>query len=162
MSVKLKAGSMELEAAFIEWLRTQGYNPAAGIDSFLSDSDFVHSQLPLIHDSEKAQLFAEARKHLERRCRDTAFAGQFPVVHEFNGRNTQPLRYTVVLILSDAGAEWTARVWDASGYLGEITGSESGPHANYAELACRQVEARIVEQDLANRAAVGGARSTGT
>ena len=162
MSVKLKAGSMELEAAFIEWLRTQGYNPVDGIDSFLSASGFVHSQLPLIHDSEKAQLFAEARKHLERRCRDTAFAGQFPVVHEFSGRNRQPLRYTVALILSDAGAEWTARVWDESGYLGEITGSQSGPHANYAELACGQIEAQIIEQDLANRTDAASARSTGS
>ena len=151
MSVKLKAGSMELEAAFIEWLRTQGYNPADGIDPFFSASEFVRSQLPLIHDSDKAQLFAEARKHLERRCRDAAFAGQFPVVHESSGSDGQPLRYTVALVLSDEGAEWTGRVWDQSGFVGEVTGSHAGAHANYGELARQQIESQVRERDQASR-----------
>lgn len=151
MGVKLKAGSMELEAAFIEWLRAQGYNPAEGIDPFLDGSEFVRSQLPLIHDSEKARLFAEARAHLQRRCRDVAFAGQFPEVHVFRDDNGRRLRYTVALTLSDSGAVWLGRVWDENGYLGEIAGSQSGRHANYAELARQQVEARIGEQHPASR-----------
>ena len=151
MSVKLKAGSMELEAAFIEWLRTQGYNPSDGIDPFFSGSEFVRSQLPLIHESEKAQLFAEARRHLERRSRDPAFAGQFAEVHDFTDREGRALRYAVLMTLSDSGAEWIGRVWDRGGYIGEISGSESGRHASYVELARRQIEAQLDDRAWAGR-----------
>lgn len=157
MSVKLKAGSMELEAAFIEWLRTQGYNPAAGIDPFFNDSEFVRSQLPLIHDSDKAQVFDEARKHLEQRCRDVAFSGQFPVVHDFSDGNHRSFRYTVTLILSDAGAEWSGRIWDEHRNASEINGSHAGPHANYAELARQHIESELTTQGMANRFGMHGA-----
>ncbi|NDK38504.1 hypothetical protein DT603_06565 [Pseudoxanthomonas gei] len=153
MSVKLKAGSMELEAAFIEWLRSQGYNPVDGIDPFFSGSEFVRSQLKLIHDGDRAHLLAEARKHLERRCRDAAFVAQFPLVHGLENSDNRSLRYTVTLILSDVGAEWVGRVWDERGYVGEISGSHAGAHANYAELARGQIESQIRAQDLANRTA---------
>src|SRR5688572_23547962 len=119
MSNKLKAGSMELEAAFIEWLRTQGYNPADGIDPFFSRSDFVRSQMPMIHESEREQLAEQARLHLKRRCGDATFAGQFPLVYHCLDEGGRDMRYTVTLTLSDEGAEWLARVWSCDAYLGE-------------------------------------------
>ena len=134
---------MELETAFIEWLRAQGYNPADGIDPFFSSSDFVRSQMPMIHDSEKEPLAEEARLHLKRRCADSTFAGQFPVVYHCMDEHGQDLRYTVGLTLSDEGAEWTARVWSGGAYLGEIQGSGSGPHANYLELARASIESQV-------------------
>ena len=143
MSNKLKAGSMEMEAAFIEWLRTQGYNPADGIDPFFRASDFVRSQMLMIHESEKEQLVEEARLHLKRRCGDATFAGQFPVVYHCLDEGGQDIRYTVTLTLSDEGADWLARVWDSAAYLGEVLGSGSGPHAHYLDLARMHIESQI-------------------
>lgn len=143
MSAKLKAGSMELEAAFIDWLRAQGYNPAEGIEPFFSVSDFVRSQLLLIHDSEKEQLTEEARQHLKRRCFDPAFAGQFPMVYDFIDDAGQAMRYTVTLTLSDEGAEWLGRVWNGNHYLGEVRGSGAGPQAHYLDLARMHIESQI-------------------
>jgi hypothetical protein len=151
MSVKLRAGSMELETAFIEWLRAQGYNPADGIDPFFSGSDFVRSQMPMIHDSEKEQLTAEARLHLKRRCADPTFAGQFPVVYHCLDEANRDIRYTVVLTLSDEGAEWVARLWSGSAYLGELHGSGSAPHANYLELARMNIESQLKRTDAIKR-----------
>ena len=143
MGVKLRAGSMELEAAFIEWLRAQGYNPADGIDPFFSESDFVRSQMLMIHESEKQQLAEEARLHLKHRCADHTFAGQFPVVYHCLDKHNQDVRYTVVLTLSDEGAEWAAKLWTGTVYLGEIHGSDSGSHAHYLDLARVSIEAQI-------------------
>lgn len=143
MSAKLRAGSMELEAAFIEWLRAQGYNPADGIDAFFEQSDFVRSQMRMIHESEKKPLAKEARLHLQRRCADPTFAGQFPVVYHCLDERGQDLRYTVVLTLSDQGAEWTAKLWSGSVSLGEIHGSENGSHAHYLDSARVSIEAQI-------------------
>jgi hypothetical protein len=143
MSVKLKAGSMELEAAFIEWLRAQGYKPADGIDSFFHASDFVRSQMLMIHESEKERLAEEARLHLKRRCADPNFSGQFPVVYHCLDEDGQDVRYTVALTLSDEGAEWLARLWSGTACLGEMRGSGSGPHANYLDLARTSIESQI-------------------
>ena len=143
MGIKLKAGSMELEVAYIEWLRAQGYNPAEGIDAFFEQSEFVRSQLPMIHASEQAQLLAEARLHLKRRSRDPSFTAQFPVVYPCASEASPDLRYTVTLAISDHGAQWVGRVWNGGGYLGEITGAGTGPHANYIELARMHIETQI-------------------
>jgi hypothetical protein len=143
MSVKLKAGSMDLETAFIEWLRAQGYNPADGIDPFFSESDFVRSQMPMIHESEKEQLAEEARLHLKRRCADPTFSGQFPVVYHCLDKHNQDVRYTVALTLSDEGAEWAARLWSGTAYLGEFHGSDNGSHAHYLDLARANIESHI-------------------
>ena len=61
MGIKLKAGSMDLELAYIEWLRAQGRDPLDGIDSFFTQSDFVRSQLLMIHEGEHEKLALEAR-----------------------------------------------------------------------------------------------------
>lgn len=143
MSNKLKAGSMEMEAAFIEWLRTQGYNPADGIDPFFRASDFVRSQMLMIHESEKEQLVEEARLHLKRRCGDATFAGQFPLVYHCLDDGGRDVRYTVTLTLSDEDAEWLARVWNSDAYLGEVQGSGSGPHTHYLDLARMHIESQI-------------------
>lgn len=151
MSVKLKAGSMELETAFIEWLRAQGYNPADGIDPFFRASDFVRSQMLMIHESEKEQLAEEARLHLERRCGDATFAGQFPLVYHCLDDDGQDMRYTVTLTLSDEGAEWLGRVWSSDAYLGEVQGSGSGPHTHYLDLARMHIESQIKRASAVRR-----------
>lgn len=147
MSIKLKAGSMELEVAYIEWLRTRGHNPAEGIDSFFDESEFVHAQLPMIHESERTQLLDEARLHLKRRSDDPQFTAQFPLVYRCNREDGRDLRYTVTLAIADQGAEWLGRIWDGGEYLGEIVGSGSGPHVNYIELARMHIESQIVRPD---------------
>ena len=151
MGTKLKAGSMELEVAFIDWLRMQGYNPADGIDPFFSASDFVRSQLLLIHDSEKEQLAEEARQHLKRRSADPAFAGQFPVVYDCMDEGGRALRYTVALTLSDESADWVGRVWSGNEYLGEVHGSGGGPQAHYLDLARMHIESQIRSWDVVER-----------
>ncbi|HYM86717.1 MAG TPA: hypothetical protein VET30_08240 [Pseudoxanthomonas sp.] len=143
MGIKLRAGSMELEVAFIDWLRTQGYNPVDGIDPFFTASEFVRSQLLLIDESEKQALIEETRLHLQRRSSDPVFAGQFPLVYACLNEAGEALRYTVALTLSDESAEWTGRVWNGSDYLGEIQGSGSGPHAHYLELARMHIESQV-------------------
>ena len=147
MSIKLKAGSMELEVAYIEWLRAQGYNPAEGIDAFFDESEFVHAQLPMIQESERAQLLDEARQYLERRCGDPQFTGQFPIVYHCDHEGSHGLRYTIRLAISDEGAEWLGRVWNGSEYLGEIVGAGNGPHANYIELARMHIESQLGRPD---------------
>jgi hypothetical protein len=147
MGIKLKAGSMELEVAYIEWLREQGYNPAEGIDSFFDDSEFVRAQLPMIHESEQAQLLDEARLHLRRRSADPQFTAQFPIVYRCDHEKGRDLRYTVTLAISDQGAEWLGRVWDGGEYLGEISGAGKGPHVNYIELARMHIESQIGRPD---------------
>lgn len=151
MGIKLKAGSMELEVAYIEWLRAQGYNPAEGIDAFFEESEFVHAQLPMIHESEQAQLLEEARLHLKRRSEDPQFTAQFPIVYHCGHEGGLDLRYTVTLAISDQGAEWVGRVWGGGEYLGEITGTGNGPHANYIELARMHIESQIGRPDAVVR-----------
>ena len=147
MSIKLKAGSIELEVAYIEWLREQGHNPDEGIDSFFEESEFVHAQLPMIHESERAQLLEEARLHLKRRSADPHFTAQFPIVYHCDHEGPRDLRYTVTLAISDQGAEWVGRVWDGGEYLGEINGAGNGPHVNYIELARMHIESQIGRPD---------------
>ncbi|MEO8365037.1 MAG: hypothetical protein ABI538_02400 [Pseudoxanthomonas sp.] len=147
MGIKLKAGSMELEVAYIEWLREQGYNPADGIDAFFDESEFIRAQLPMIHESEQQQLLDEARVHLKRRSVDPQFTAQFPIVYHCDPQGGRSLRYTVTLAISDQGAEWVGRVWNGGEYLGEITGAGNGPHVNYIELARMHIESQIGEPD---------------
>lgn len=147
MGIKLKAGSMELEVAYIEWLREQGYNPADGIDAFFDESEFVRAQLPMIHESEQQQLLDEARVHLKRRSVDPQFTAQFPIVYHCDQQGDRSLRYTVTLAISDQGAEWVGRVWNGGEYLGEIAGAGNGPHVNYIELARMHIESRIGQPD---------------
>jgi hypothetical protein len=143
MTIKLKAGSIELEVAYIGWLRERGYNPAEGIDSFFNDSEFVRTQLPMIHESEQAQLLDEARLHLKRRSGDPQFTAQFPIVYHCEREDGRALRYTITLAISDQGAEWVGRVWGDDEYLGEIVGTGDGPHVNYIELARMHIESQI-------------------
>ena len=151
MGIKLKAGSMELEVAYIEWLRAQGYSPVEGIDAFFDESEFVHAQLPMIHESERDQLLREARRYLSRRSGDPQFAAQFPIVYRCGHEDSQELRYTVTLAISDQGAEWVGRVWRGSEYLGEIAGAGHGPHVNYIELARMHIESEIGRKETVVR-----------
>ncbi len=143
MGVKLKPGSMELELAYIEWLRAQGHSPLEGIETFFSHSEFVRTQLLLIHESEQEKLAAEAREHLRQRTSDPVFSAQFPMVYQCTDEGGDYLRYTVTLTMSDKGAEWVGRVWNGSEYLGEIHGQGSGPQANYVELARMHIESQV-------------------
>ncbi len=143
MGVKLKPGSMELELAYIDWLRAQGHTPLDGIETFFRHSDFVRSQLLMIHESEQEKLAAEAREHLRQRTSDPVFSAQFPMVYQCMGAGGETLRYTITLTMSDKGAQWVGRVWNGSEYLGEILGEGSGPQANYVELARMHIESQI-------------------
>ena len=143
MSIKLKAGSMELEVAYIEWLREQGHNPAEGIESFFGESEFVRAQLPMIHESEQAQLLDEARLHLKRRSADPQFTAQFPIVYHCDQERSRDLRYTVTLAISDQGAEWVGRIWDGSEYLGEISGAGNGPPSFTAKYVAAALRAAL-------------------
>lgn len=143
MGVKLKPGSMELELAYIDWLRAQGHPPLEGIETFFSHSDFVRSQLLMIHESEQEKLAADAREHLRQRTSDPVFSAQFPMVYTCTDEGGDDLRYTVNLTMSDKGAEWVGRVWNGSEYLGEIHGEGSGPQANYVELARMHIESQV-------------------
>lgn len=135
---------MELEAAFIEWLRAEGHEPSEGVDAFFDRSEFVRTRAMLIDDSEKEQVIGDARRYLRQRSKDPTFAGQFPQVHVCTGPQGRTLRYTLTVTLADDGAEWIGRVWDEDGYRGEIHGAGSGSHQNYMELARSHVEAQIL------------------
>jgi len=143
MAAKLKPGSSELEVAFIDWLRANGYTPDDGIDPFLERSEFVREQRMLIHESELDTRIREARLHLKQRSGDPVFSGQFPMVYRCTGHDDQDMRYTVTVTLSDEGAEWEGRVWKEGEYIGEVSGSGSGPQANYVELARMHIESQI-------------------
>ncbi|MEP6906480.1 MAG: hypothetical protein ABI858_00645 [Pseudoxanthomonas sp.] len=151
MASKLKAGSMELEAAFIEWLRAEGYNPAEGVEAFFSRSEFVRTQRLLLDESEREQVTEEARRFLQQRSSDRIFAGQFPQVHACADHQGATMRYTVMLTLADEGATWTGRAWRGSDYIGEIHGSGSGPQPNYLELARMHIEDQLKQPDVGLR-----------
>ncbi len=143
MPSRLKPGSMELEAAFVEWLRAEGYNPAEGVDEFFNQSEFVRTQRLLLDESEREQLTHEARRTLRQRSADAVFIAQFPQVHACIDHQQQAMRYTVTLTLADQGAEWTGRIWRGNDYVGEIQGAEGGPHPNYLELARMHIEDQL-------------------
>ncbi len=72
---------------------------------------------------------------------------QFPTVYLCKDKQGRRLRYTVTLTIGENQADWIGRVWANDDYLGEVTGSGSGPKANYLSLAQMHIESLVDCQD---------------
>lgn len=143
MSKSSKSAAARHEAAFTSWIRRNGYTPADGIERFLEISEYFRGELGHLAESLRQSLTDEARTYLQMRSADKDFTMQFPTVYLCKDRDGRQLRYTATLTIGDDHAEWTGRVWAGDQYLGEITGSGSGPKANYLALARMHIESQI-------------------
>ena len=121
MNQKLKAGSVELEVAFTDWIRKNAYTPAEAIGFFMD----------------------RTRQHLTRLSEDSVFSAQFPMVYGCRNLDDKDMRYTVSLTIGEDEAQWQGKVWADGEYLGEVHGNGSGPKANYIELARMHIESHI-------------------
>lgn len=143
MNQKLKTGSVELEAAFIEWVKSNAYNPSEAIDHFMEKSEYVLNAIQAVVEHTRDKIAEHTRQHLTRLSEDTVFTAQFPMVYACQNLEGKAMRYTIALTISDHDAEWVGRVWADGSYLGEVHGSGSGPRANYIELARMHIESHI-------------------
>ena len=143
MNQKLKTSSVELEAAFIEWVKRNAYNPAEAIDHFMEKSEYVLNAIQAAVDHTRDKITEHTRQHLARLSEDTVFTAQFPMVYACQNLEGKAMRYTIALTIGDHDAEWVGRVWADGDYLGEVHGSGSGPRANYMELARMHIESHI-------------------
>lgn len=135
------------ETAFASWIRRNGYPPAEAVDRFLQMSDYFLGELETLEPSEREKMISEARAYLQRRSTEDSFTMQFPTVYLCKDKHGRQLRYTVTLTIGEDQAEWIGRVWADDEYLGEVTGSGSGPRANYLALARMHIESQIDCQD---------------
>lgn len=131
------------ETAFTSWIRRNGHAPIDAIERFLEISDYFLGELETLDQSEREKLITEARAHLQKRCTENDFTMQFPTVYLCKDKHGRRLRYTVTLTIGENQADWIGRVWADDDYLGEITGSGSGPKANYLSLARMHIESQI-------------------
>jgi hypothetical protein len=143
MDQMLKTGSVELEVAFIEWIKGNAYSPAEAIEHFMEKSEYVANAIQAVVEHARDKITERARLHLERLSEDRAFTAQFPMVYACKNLEGKAMRYTLALTLGDHGAEWVGRIWGDGNYLGEVHGSGSGPRANYIELARAHIESHI-------------------
>lgn len=131
------------ETAFASWVRRNGYPPADAVDRFLESSEYFQNELKGLEPSERERMISQTRAYLQRRSADDSFTMQFPTVYLCKDKHGRQLRYTVTLTIGDDHAEWIGRVWADGEYLGEVTGSGSGPRANYLALARMHIESQI-------------------
>jgi len=143
MSQKLKAGSVELETAFIDWIKQNAYNPPDAIDHFMSRSEYIRNAVDTVAEHARLKITDRARQHLLRLSQDTVFTAQFPMVYRCENPDGENIRYTVSLTIGDGEAHWVGRMWAQDRFLGEIHGSGSGPKANYVDMARMFVESHI-------------------
>ncbi|KAF1709528.1 hypothetical protein [Pseudoxanthomonas sacheonensis] len=143
MNQKLKAGSVELEMAFIDWIKKNAYHPAEAIDPFMERSEYVRNAVDTVVEHARKKIVEGTRQHLTRLAEDTVFIAQFPMVYGCKNLDDKDMRYTVSLTIGEAEAEWVGRVWADGEYLGEVHGSGSGPKTNYLELARMHIESHI-------------------
>lgn len=143
MSQKLKAGSVGLETAFIDWIKENAYNPAEAIDHFMDRSGYIRNAVDTVAEHARRKITDRARQHLLRLSEDTVFTAQFPMVYDCENLDGEKIRYTVSLTIGEGEALWVGRVWEQDRFMGEIHGSGSGPKANYVDLARIHVESRI-------------------
>lgn len=143
MSQKLKAGSVDLEVAFVEWIKHNAFNPADAIEPFMARSEYVLNAIDAVVDHARTKITDRTRQHLQHLSEDTVFSAQFPMVYACQNLDGEDIRYTVSLTIGDDAAQWVGRVWADDKFLGEIHGSGSGPKANYIELARMHVESHI-------------------
>ena len=143
MNQRLKTGSVELEAAFIEWVKSNAYNPGEAIDHFMEKSEYVLHSIQAVVEHTRDKIAEHTRQHLKRLSEDTVFTAPLPLVYARQNMEGKAMRYTIALTISDHDAEWVGRVWGDGSYLGEVEGSGSGPRANYIELARMHIESHI-------------------
>ncbi|MEO6104490.1 MAG: hypothetical protein ABIP44_12765 [Pseudoxanthomonas sp.] len=143
MNQKLKAGSAELEAAFIDWIKANAYNPGEAIDHFMDKSDYVRNAIDTVVEHARGKITDRTRQHLTRLSEDTVFIAQFPMVYACKNLEDKDMRYTIAMTIGEKEAEWTGKVWADGEYLGEVSGTGSGPKANYIELARMHIESHI-------------------
>lgn len=143
MDQTLKAGSVELEVAFIDWVKANAYSPTEAIEHFIETSTYVLGAIQAAMDHSRDKVIDLMRQHLARLSEDTVFTAQFPMVYACQNLEGKAMRYTIALTIGDHDAEWIGRVWADDDYLGEVHGSGSGPRANYIELARMQIESHV-------------------
>ncbi|MET0719209.1 MAG: hypothetical protein ABWX88_04580 [Pseudoxanthomonas sp.] len=143
MNQKLKAGSVELEVAFIDWIKKNAYHPVEAIDHFMDRSDYVRNAVDTVVEHARKKITDRTRQHLTRLAEDSVFIAQFPMVYGCKNLDDKDMRYTVSLTIGDKEAQWVGKVWADGDYLGEVHGSGSGPKANYIELARMHIESHI-------------------
>lgn len=143
MNQKLKAGSVELETAFIDWIKDNAYNPSEAIEHFMERSDYMRNAVDTVVEHARKKITDRTRQHLTRLSEDSVFSAQFPMVYACQNLEGKAMRYTVSLTIGDQEAHWVGKVWADGTYLGEVHGSGSGPKANYIELARMHIESHI-------------------
>ncbi len=143
MNQKLKTGSAELEAAFIDWVRKNAYHPAEAIEHFMEKSEYVLNTTGNVVEHARRKIAEHTRQHLTRLSEDTVFTAQFPMVYTCRNLDDKDMRYTIALTIGEKEAEWIGKAWADGEYLGEVHGSGSGPKANYIELARMHIESHI-------------------
>ena len=66
MNQKLKAGSVELEMAFIDWVKKNAYHPLEAIDPFMDRSEYVRSAVDTVVEHARTKIAERTRQHLAR------------------------------------------------------------------------------------------------
>jgi len=143
MSQKLKPGSVELEVAFIQWIKDNAYEPAEAIDPFMSCSEYIRDAVDPVVDHARPKITQRTREHLQRLAEDPVFAAQFPMVYGCQNSDGRQIRYTVSVTMDERQAQWVGRVWSNHGFVGEVLGSGSGPTSSYIDLARMDIESKI-------------------
>ncbi len=144
MSQKLRAGSVELEVAFIQWVKDNAYDPAEAIDHFMSRSEYIRNTVDTEVDHARPGITQRTREHLQLLAQDPVFTAQFPMVHGCQNSDGEQIRYTVSLTMDEHQAQWVGRIWsDDDKLLGEVHGSGCGPTSSYMELARMHIESQI-------------------
>lgn len=143
MSQKLKPGSVELEVAFIQWVKDNAHEPLEAVDRFMAGSDYIRSSMDAVVGHARAKIHQRAREHLQRLAEDPVFTAQFPMVYGCQGLDGEDIRYTVSVTMDEQQAHWVGRVWVDDAFLGEVRGSGSGHATSYMELARMHIESHI-------------------
>lgn len=143
MSQKLKAGSVELEVAFIQWVKDNAYDPVEAIEHFMTRSEYIRNAVDTVVDHARSKITQRTREHLQRLAEDPVFTAQFPMVYGCQSSDGEQIRYTVALTMDEHEAQWVGRIWSDDRFLGEVQGSGSGPTSSYMELARMHIESQI-------------------
>ncbi len=143
MSQKLNTGSVELEVAFIQWVKDNAYDPVEAIDHFMSRSEYIRNSVDSGVDHARPKITQRIREHLQILAEDPMFTAQFPLVYGCQSSNGEQIRYTVSLTMDEHQAQWVGRIWSDDKLLGEVHGSGSGPTSSYMELARMHIESQI-------------------
>ncbi|HLM53581.1 MAG TPA: hypothetical protein VK325_08345 [Pseudoxanthomonas sp.] len=143
MSQKPKAGPVDLEVAFIDWIKRNAHTPADAVEHFMSQSEYVRNAIDTLVGQARSKITDRTRQHLQRLAEDPVFTAQFPMVYTCQNADGEDLRYTVSLTIGEDEAHWVGRVWSGDKFLGEVHGTGSGPKSNYIDLARMNIESHV-------------------